>query len=64
MKFPFFATTSILAIFCFMLFIKSLDYGQAWAIVLSILGLLLFGILTIVALMHQLRQHEGEKGHH
>ncbi len=64
MKFPFFATAILITILCFMLFIKSLDYGQAWAIVLSILGMLTFGILSLLSLLYQMRQHEGDKGHH
>lgn len=64
MKFPFFATTVLLTIVCFMLMIKSIDYGKGWAIALSITGLLTFGILSIVALLYQMRQHEGGKGHH
>jgi hypothetical protein len=47
-----------------MMFIKALDYGQAWAIVLSIVGMLTFAILSIVSLMYQMRQHEGDKGRH
>jgi Na+/melibiose symporter-like transporter len=64
MKFPFFATAILITIVCFMMFIKSLDSGQAWAVALSIIGLLTFGILSLIALLHQMRQHEGEKGHH
>lgn len=64
MKFPFFATTILITIICFMLFIKSIDYGQAWAIVLSIVGMATFSILSIIALLYQMRQHEGENGHH
>jgi cell division protein FtsW (lipid II flippase) len=64
MKFPFFATAILITIFCFMMFIKSIDYGQAWAIVLSIVGLLTFGILSLVALLYQMRQHEDSKGNH
>lgn len=66
MKFPFFATTILLTIFCFMMMIKSFDYGQGWAIALSVIGVLTFAILSIVALFYHLRQHEnsGEGGHH
>lgn len=62
MKFPFFAVTILITLFCFMLFIKSLDYGAGWAIALSVTGLLTFAILSIVALLFQLRQHEASKG--
>jgi len=44
--------------------IKSFDYGQAWAIALSVIGLLTFGILSLVALLYQLRQHEDSKENH
>jgi hypothetical protein len=67
MKFPFFAVTILITLFCFMLFIKSLDYGAGWAIALSVVGLLTFAILSIIALLYQLRQHEatkGENSHH
>ncbi len=64
MKFPFFATTILITILCFMLFIKSLDYGKAWAIALSVTGILTFGILSLISLLYQMRQHEGDKGHH
>jgi hypothetical protein len=62
MKFPFFAVTVLLTIVCFMLLIKSFDYGKAWATALAVLGVLTFGILSIVALLYQLRQHEAAKG--
>lgn len=64
MKFPYFVTTIILTIISFMMLIKSFDYGKGWAIALSVVSLLTFGILSIVALLYQMRQHEGEKGHH
>jgi cell division protein FtsW (lipid II flippase) len=64
MKFPFFATAILITIFCFMMLIKSFDYGQAWAIALSVIGLLTFGILSLVALLYQLRQHEDSKENH
>ena len=59
MKFPFFATTVLLTIVCFMMFIKSLDYGKAWAIALSVVGMLTFGILSLIAILYQMRKHEG-----
>ncbi|MES2645731.1 MAG: hypothetical protein V4717_02560 [Bacteroidota bacterium] len=61
MKFPFFATTALISIFCAMLLIKSFDYGRAWAIVLAAIGLLLFSILTILALQYQMRQHDDNQ---
>jgi hypothetical protein len=66
MKFPFFATTALLSIVCFVLMLKSFDYGKAWAIALSVVGVLTFGILTIVSLQYQMRKHEEERGsaHH
>jgi hypothetical protein len=64
MKFPFFATTILITILCFMLFIKSLDYGKGWAVALSVTGMLTFGILSLISLLYQMRQHEGDKGHH
>ena len=64
MKFPFFATAILITILCFMLFIKSLDYGKNWTIALSITGMLTFGILSLISLLYQMRQHEGDKGHH
>lgn len=64
MKFPFFATTVLLTIVCFMMLIKAIDYGQAWALALSVVGLLTFAVLSIVSLLYQMRQHEGDKGHH
>lgn len=66
MKFPFFAVTILITIFCFMMMIKSIDYGKAWAIALSVAGVLTFGILSIIALLYQMRQHEQAKGaaHH
>jgi hypothetical protein len=64
MKIPFFVSTVLLTILCFMFLIKSFDYGKGWAIALSVVGLLTFGILSIIALLHQMRQHEGDKGHH
>jgi hypothetical protein len=47
-----------------MLLIKSFDYGKAWAIALSAVGLLTFAILSLISLLYQMRQHEGDKGHH
>jgi cell division protein FtsW (lipid II flippase) len=64
MKIPFFVSAVLITILCFMLFIKSLDYGQAWAIILSVVGLLTFAVLSIISLLYQMRQHEGDKGHH
>jgi hypothetical protein len=64
MKFPFFVSAVLLTILCFMLLIKSFDYGQAWAIALSVVGLLTFGILSLIALLYQMRKHEGDNGHH
>jgi cell division protein FtsW (lipid II flippase) len=61
MKFPFFATTTLIAIFCAMLLLKSFDYGKAWAIVLAAVGLLLFTVLTIIALQYQMRQHDDNQ---
>ena len=58
MRFPFFATTTLLSIFCAMLLLKSFDYGRGWAIVLAAVGLLLFSVLTILALQFQMRQHD------
>lgn len=62
MKFPFFAITVLITILCFILFVKSIDYGRGWAIALSVVGLLTFFILSILALQYQLRQHENLKG--
>jgi hypothetical protein len=48
-----------------MLLIKSFDYGQAWAIVLAAIGVLLFSVLTILALQYQMRQHDdNQNGDH
>jgi len=58
MRFPFFATTTLISIFCAMLLLKSFDYGKAWAIVLAAIGLLTFTVLTILALQFQMRQHD------
>lgn len=60
MKVPFFAITVILAIFCGMLLIKSFDYGHAWATALAIVGLLTFFVLSVIAVMYQLRKHENK----
>jgi hypothetical protein len=66
MKFPFFAITILITILCVMMMFKSFDTGQGWAIALSIVGVLTFGILSLLALLYQMRQHEGQKGggHH
>lgn len=61
MKFPFFATTTLISIFCAMLLLKSFDYGQPWAIVLAAVGFLLFAVLTIIALQYQMRQHDDNQ---
>jgi hypothetical protein len=58
MRFPFFATTTLLSIFFAMLLLKSFDYGRGWAIVLAALGFLLFAVLTILALQFQMREHD------
>jgi hypothetical protein len=29
-----------------------------------VVGLLTFSILSIISLLYQMRQHEGDKGHH
>jgi uncharacterized membrane protein len=63
MKFPFFAITVLLTIFCFMMMIKSFDYGQGWAIALSVVGVLTFAVLSIISLLYQMRQHETMGGH-
>lgn len=64
MKFPFFATTVLLTIFCALMFVKSIDYGKGWAIALAVTGLLTFGILSVIALLYQMRQHEAKKMDH
>jgi len=66
MKFPFFAITILITIFCFMMLIKSFDYGKGWAIALAATGLLTFAILSIIALLYQMRKHESMRGedHH
>lgn len=66
MKFPFFATSILITIFSAMMFIKALDYGKGWAIALAVVNLLTFAILSIVALMYQMRKHEqmNSGGHH
>ena len=64
MKFPFFATTILISIFCAMMLIKSFDYGKAWAIVLAAVCLGVFSVLSIVALLYQMRQHDEQRGHH
>jgi len=64
MKIPYFVAPILLTIFCFMMFIKAIDIHQVWAIVLSVVGILTFAILSIVALFYQLRQHGDNKlGH-
>jgi hypothetical protein len=62
MKFPFFAITILITIFCVMMMFKSFDYGKGWAIALSVVGVLTFGILSLLALLYQMRQHEDQKG--
>ena len=64
MKFPFFATTILITILCFMMLIKSIDYGQGWAVALSIVGLLTFAVLSIISIFYELRKHESLKGDH
>lgn len=64
MKIPFFVAPILLTILCFMMFIKALDSHQAWAVILSVVGLLTFAILSIIALLYQMRQHEGDNGGH
>lgn len=61
MKFPFFATTTLISIFFAMVLLKTFDYGKAWAIVLAAIGLLLFFVLTILALQYQMRQHDDNQ---
>lgn len=61
MKFPFFATTTLISIFCAMLLLKSFDYGKAWATALAAIALLLFFILSILALQYQMRQHDDNQ---
>ena len=58
MRFPFFATTTLLSILFAMLLLKTFDYGRAWAIVLAAIGFLLFAVLTILALQFQMREHD------
>jgi hypothetical protein len=58
MRFPFFATTTLLSILFAMLLLKSFDYGRGWAIFLAAIGLLLFAVLTILALQFQMREHD------
>lgn len=62
MKFPFFAITTLISIFMVMLLLKSFDYGKGWAIVLSAVGVLTFVILTILALLYQMRKTQAQKG--
>ncbi len=64
MKFPFFAITILITILCFMMMIKSFDYGQGWAIALSLVGVLTFSILSIIALLYQMRKHESANNGH
>ncbi len=64
MKFPFFATTILITILCFMMLIKSIDYGQGWAVALSVVGLLTFAVLSIISIFYELRKHESLKGDH
>jgi hypothetical protein len=58
MRFPFFATTTLLSILFAMLLLKSFDYGRGWAVVLAAIGFLLFAVLTILALQFQMREHD------
>jgi len=58
MRFPFFATTTLLSILFAMLLLKSFDYGRGWAVALAAIGLLLFAVLTILALQFQMRDHD------
>ena len=66
MKFPFFAITILLTIFCVMLLLKSFDYGQGWAIALAAIGVLLFAILSIISITYQIRlgEEDQEVAHH
>jgi ABC-type thiamin/hydroxymethylpyrimidine transport system permease subunit len=66
MRFPFFAITVLLSIFCAMLLLKSFDYGQAWATALAVVGLLLFFVLSIISIFYEIRLGEEAKGdaHH
>lgn len=63
MKFPFFAITVLISIFCAMLLLKSFDYGQAWATALAAVGLLTFFILSIICIFYEIRLGEEAKGH-
>ena len=58
MRFPFFATTTLLSILFAMLLLKSFDYGKGWAVALAAIGFLLFAVLTILALQFQMREHD------
>jgi ABC-type thiamin/hydroxymethylpyrimidine transport system permease subunit len=64
MKFPFFAITTLLSIFCTMMLLKSFDYGKAWATALAAVFLGTFVILTIVSIYYQIRKGEEASGHH
>ncbi len=58
MKIPFFYITILITIFIMLLFVRSLDSGQGWAIVLSILGMALFVVLSILSLYYHMGQHK------
>jgi hypothetical protein len=64
MKFPFFAITTLISIFCTMMLLKSFDYGKAWATALAAVMLATFVILTIVSVVYQIRQGEEAGGGH
>jgi len=65
MRIPYFVVTILLAILSIILMFKSFDYGQGWAIALAILGVVLFGILSILAVNYEIKNGIAkDEAHH
>ncbi|MDA3614866.1 hypothetical protein [Polluticaenibacter yanchengensis] len=64
MRIPYFVVTILLAILSVILMFKSFDYGHGWAIALAILSVLLFGILSVIAVSYEIKQGEAKDAAH
>ena len=64
MRIPYFVVTILLTILSIILMFKSFDYGQGWAIALAILSVLLFGVLSVIAVVYEINLGEAKEAAH
>ena len=64
MRFPIFIPLVLLNLFCIMMLISSFNVGPTWKFVLSLAGVIIFTVSSILAGSAILRQSEAKQNEH